>query len=73
MSFIPRDLNRAQTHFNVVLDFGKQLRKRLIAADFRFEISDSFKAQSFFRDNLPEGTELELLYESLCLPFAATF
>lgn len=64
MQFIPRDLNQAQAHPNVILDFGKQLWKPLIAADCHFEILVWFRAQSrFCLDSLPRGTELGPLSE----------
>lgn len=56
----PWDLHQAQALFNVILDFGKQLWKQLIAADFHFKILGWFKAQSCFcLDNMPKGTEPE--------------
>jgi len=74
VSFMSQDVNRAQMYFNVISDFGKQLWKQLIAADFHFENLDWFKAQScFFVDDLPKGTELGPLYEPRRVPFAATF
>lgn len=70
----PRDFNRAQTRFNVILDFGKQLWKQAIAADFHFEFLAWFEAQSCFSlDNLPKGTEPDPWYDPPWFPSAAAF